>query len=107
MKLIITRHPALSALLAAAGAVLLAGSASAQRYDSRYDPYFDRWSSAGRAGTGAVGYGVGLRMCGPRCARGMERATNRVYDGSRHFAREGGARLQEYGRRARERGRRR
>jgi hypothetical protein len=68
----------LVALVASAGSSPVA----AQSGDAR----IDRWSEQGRRATGAVGYVSGYRMCGPRCADGMRRATDRVYVESRRAA---------------------
>jgi hypothetical protein len=70
----------------------------------------DRWSGYGRQGVGAIYGAVGSRACmarGPVASAGCGAAARRggeyIYDRSREFSVREGARLQEFGRRTRER----
>jgi len=95
---------AMTIVAMAIAAVAAAVPATAQdHYDgSRYDSV-NRASDYGRRGVGQVYRYAGTRACGYGCGRAAQEGGYRIYDGSRNWAHRNGERLQDVGRRARER----
>lgn len=89
--------------VACLAALAFAAPAVAKDRYSTGDVRIDRASESARYGVGRIYRESGRRACGFSCGRAAERVGRGVFDHSRDFANRNGERLQDVGRRARER----
>lgn len=90
-----------TAAFAAIAVSLWATSVMAQQQST--SPSIDRMSQAARGVVGGIYTAAGARACGADCGRAAGKVGVGVYDKSRDFSVRYGERLQEVGRKARDR----
>lgn len=83
------------------GAAVIATPAMGQQQST--SPTIDRMSEKARAGIGVIYGAAGARACGAACGRVASKVGTEVYDRSRDVSTRYGEKLQDLGRRARER----